>query len=112
MDRVNTDEAAKGNLGKATCDGLLGNGLGHWKVGFSRNIGYCSTHIAGLWGVIERLEITWAQGFRKVILKSDSQVLIGRPKHQHVDNSINSILLMRCRELFSRGLANSSSSHI
>ncbi|MCI17282.1 hypothetical protein A2U01_0038429 [Trifolium medium] len=40
--RLNTDGAAKGELGSAGCGGLLRGCSGEWLYGFSKNVGRCS----------------------------------------------------------------------
>lgn len=49
--KLNTDGAAKGNLGLATAGGILRDEYGMWHGGFALNIGICSAPMAELWGV-------------------------------------------------------------
>ena len=70
--KLNIDGVAKDNPSKAACGGVIRNCLGHWLVGFVRNIGVYSAFNAELWGAAEGLELAWASSYRKIILEYDS----------------------------------------
>ncbi|MCI56884.1 putative reverse transcriptase, partial [Trifolium medium] len=44
---LNTEGASKNQL-SAGCDGLIRDGVGVWKGGFSKNLGRCNAYVAEL----------------------------------------------------------------
>lgn len=60
----------------ATAAGVIRDSDGQWVGGFVHNIGHCTVPKAELWGILGGLSLAWDRGFRKVILESDSQLVV------------------------------------
>ncbi|XP_061347266.1 uncharacterized protein LOC133292825 [Gastrolobium bilobum] len=73
---INIDGAVRGNPGLAACGGLIRNSQGRWLGGFAYKLGICSSFKAELWGVLRGLELAWNEGFRNIIIESDSSSVI------------------------------------
>lgn len=70
--KLNTDGAAKGDLGPSGCGGILLNDQGGWIAGFGRNIGTCTTYEAELWGVLCGFQFDWEKGIYNLFVECDS----------------------------------------
>ncbi|KAL9304836.1 putative ribonuclease H domain-containing protein [Arabidopsis thaliana] len=75
--KVSTDGASRGNPGPAAAGGVIRDEDGLWVGGFALHIGVCSAPMAELWGVYYGLLIAWDQGFRRVELEVDSELVVG-----------------------------------
>ena len=72
--------------GIAGCGGVFRDASGVWKHGFSRNLGVFEITKPGLWGtfvmmaelrgILTGLQIAWKEGFRNVIMESDSSASV------------------------------------
>ncbi|CAN1798785.1 Putative ribonuclease H protein At1g65750 [Linum perenne] len=86
---LNTDGSVNTNLGKSTAGGLLRDNSGKCLFAFTMNLGFCSITRAELRGAIQGLQLAWEAGFKKVILRLDSQAAISiltnedSTEHQH-----------------------------
>ncbi|CAN1201045.1 Putative ribonuclease H protein At1g65750 [Linum perenne] len=86
---LNTDGSSNTNLGKSTAGGLLRDASGLCLFAFTMNLGFCSITRAELRGAIRGLQLAWEAGFKKVILRLDSQAAISiftnedSTEHQH-----------------------------
>ena len=56
--KLNTDGAAKGNLGPASCGGLIRYALGRWLVSFTKKIDFYTTYMTEIWGIYTSLSLT------------------------------------------------------
>ncbi|XP_061362078.1 uncharacterized protein LOC133305853 [Gastrolobium bilobum] len=74
--KMNTNGAAKGNLGLTAYGGLMRDTHGNWLSGFGFKFGICSSFKAEFWGVLRGLELLWNVGYQNVIIESDSSSLI------------------------------------
>ncbi|KAL4298891.1 hypothetical protein AHAS_Ahas17G0046200 [Arachis hypogaea] len=101
--KINTDGAVKDNPRRAGCGGILRNSEGRWIMGFSRNLGVCSAHLAELWGVYTGLEIAWTMGFRRIWLDCDSSAVVNSVKNPSLKRNSGSVLYYRISELLDRG---------
>ncbi|CAJ2661977.1 unnamed protein product [Trifolium pratense] len=54
---LNIDGAAKSNLQRAGCGGVLCDAEGRWIEGFAKYLGYTSAYMTKLWGVYEILQL-------------------------------------------------------
>ena len=52
---------------------MLQDKNGRWLMGFSLNIGYCTSVMAELWAVFKGLEQVWHLGYKHVVLDVDSK---------------------------------------
>jgi ribonuclease HI len=100
--KLNVDGCSKGNPGLAAARGLIRDCMGSWIRGFAINAGICTSVRAELWTVITGLELAWSLGFRKIILESNSLVVVGLLLKQSVKADANFALVNRAREALSR----------
>ena len=96
------DGCSKGNPGTVGVGGVIRDHMGSWIGGFARNIGFCSSVTAELWAIHVGLHRTWDKGFRKVVLESDSKVIVGIIKGDTVRVDRNYNLIMQIRGLLGR----------
>jgi len=93
--KLNVDGCSKGNPSLAAARGLIRDCMGSWIRGFAINIEVCTSVRAELWAVITGLELVWLLGFRKIILESDSLVVVGLLLKQSVKTDANFALVNR-----------------
>ena len=79
--------------------GLIKDDAGNWMVGFTINIGCCSTVEAELWAVIQGLKLAWDKGYRKVILLVDSSVVVNWLNNRNCYHNSQSNLVAVCPDL-------------
>ncbi|KAK0606978.1 hypothetical protein LWI29_007229 [Acer saccharum] len=72
--KVNVDGSQTPNLGNIAAGGVVRYHRKLWMVGFALNKGTGSVLKAELWGILKGLKLVWKNGFKKVIVESDSQV--------------------------------------
>lgn len=70
--KLNVDGASKGNPALAGCGCVLSNLEGQWLIGTDRNLGICNSQQAESWAALLGLRLAWDQGFRRVLLETDS----------------------------------------
>ncbi|CAN1779965.1 Putative ribonuclease H protein At1g65750 [Linum perenne] len=86
---LNTDGSVNSIGGKATAGKLLRDSAGRCLFAFTMNLGSCSITRAEIRGAIRGLQLAWEAGFKKVILRMDSQAAISiltdedSTEHQH-----------------------------
>ena len=100
--KLNVDGCSKGNPGVAGAGGVLRDNMGSWIAGFTRNNGICSSVTAELWAAYIGLQLTWDRGYRKVILESDSRVVIGLMQGDTPSMDRNYTLTMQIRDMLER----------
>ncbi|XP_038688673.1 uncharacterized protein LOC119987842 [Tripterygium wilfordii] len=96
---LNTDGCSKGEHGAAGAGGLLRDYRGVWLKGFFANIGSCGSIEAELWAAIHGLRLAWEEGFRQVILETDSYMVADWLNKQSVPKLSLSNLISVCRKL-------------
>ena len=70
---------------------------------FARNIGIClSGKRLELWVIYVELQLTWDKGFRKVVLESDSRVVVGLINGDKVSVYRNYNLTMQIKGMLGR----------
>ena len=70
--------------------------------GFARNICYCSSITAELWAIFVGLQLTWEKGFRRVILETDSKIVVGIINGDIVRVDRNYNLVMQIKDILGR----------
>ncbi|WP_432648810.1 ribonuclease H family protein, partial [Morganella morganii] len=60
----------------AGCRGVIRDITGRWKGAYVYNIGTCSPLQAEAWALSRGIQLTVSIGFKKVILESDSLVIV------------------------------------
>ncbi|KAH1089485.1 hypothetical protein J1N35_016742 [Gossypium stocksii] len=74
---------ARGNVtGAATTGCVVRNHEGVWILGIAKSIGTCSIVEAERWRVLEGLQQAWDIGARKVLLETDSLMVVSLLKSQ------------------------------
>ena len=100
--KLNVDGCSKGNPGLAGAGGVIRDHIGTWIGGFARNIGVCSSMTAELWAIYSGLQLVWDKGFRKVVLESDSRVVVGLINGESVRVDRNYNILMQIKNMLGR----------
>ncbi|KAF7839915.1 ribonuclease H [Senna tora] len=62
----------------ASCGALLRDHTGKWICGYMTNLGLSNVFIAELWGIYPGLKLAWDKGFKKVIVESDSSLVVNQ----------------------------------
>jgi len=96
---LNTDGAAKGNPGQATAGGVLRDHIGKWLVGFTENLGTCSSMKAEIQVVLRGLKLAQELAITKLWIQLDSQVLVGMLQGEIAWCPRHRFLLQQCRDL-------------
>lgn len=55
---------------------MIRDWLGSWIEGFTINMSFCSSVRVELWAILKGLELAYILGIRKLILKSDSMLVV------------------------------------
>jgi ribonuclease HI len=71
-----------------------------WIKGSAVNTGLCTSVKAELWAVVTGLELAWSMGLRRLILETDSAVLVALLLKEYVKADANSALITKARECF------------
>ncbi|KAJ8763628.1 hypothetical protein K2173_003100 [Erythroxylum novogranatense] len=74
--KVNSDGAYRSSLHRATASRVVRDWVGNWINGFAYNIGICSVISAELWGILQGLQLVWNDGYRNVVVESDSNLAV------------------------------------
>lgn len=72
--KINTDGAAKGNLGLAGAGCVIRDRDKNWLVRAAQNLGITTLVAATLWAIYHGLNLDWERGYMSVVLETDSQV--------------------------------------
>ncbi|PKI56618.1 hypothetical protein CRG98_023001 [Punica granatum] len=75
--KLNTDGAARGNLGSARAGGIIRDSNGNWIGGIMHNIGISTSIYAELQGIVTGLELASSLECRKLCVETDSRVAQG-----------------------------------
>ncbi|XVF40762.1 hypothetical protein PTKIN_Ptkin01aG0141200 [Pterospermum kingtungense] len=94
--KLNVDGCSKGSDQAAGCGGILCDKSGEWVKAFTCKIGSCNAVEAELWAVYQGLRLAWIEGFRKVILESDSAMVVRWMNEGDVSNLTLRNLLQLC----------------
>lgn len=70
--KVNVDGASKGNSSLAAAGCVIREHYGRWLMGSARNLGCCTSIQAEIWAALLGLDTAWENGYRKIILETDS----------------------------------------
>ncbi|KAF2322314.1 hypothetical protein GH714_011079 [Hevea brasiliensis] len=98
--KLNVDGSCLGNPGDASAGGLLRDASSNWLLGFGFNIGETSVLAAELIGISFGLQLAWLNGFRRVIVESDSLKAVKLINNER-DISLHPLaaLIQDCRRL-------------
>lgn len=71
--KCNVDGASKRDGQVVRCGGVFRDALGRWVIGFTVNLGCMDPLSLKIYSIMKGLELAWAKGFRRVIIKFDSR---------------------------------------
>ena len=80
----------------------LGDDSERWVGGFVMNIGTCSVMNAELWGIFQGLPLALDQGYRKVIMESDSMAAVSAIINNDRTPNGNCALICNLKKLLQR----------
>jgi len=100
---LNTDSAARGNLGLAGARGVLRDGTGAWIIGFSEHLGHCSAIKAEIRDVLRGLKIAKEECTHKLWLQVDSMVVVSMLTTSTKGNPEYNNLIHQCKALLDWG---------
>ena len=93
--KLNSDGSVR-DSGHAAAGGLLRDSLGHWKHGFSANIGITSPLEAELWGLVYGLQVALSLNISDLLVELDSATLVSFFADTTTHNRSLSNLMIRC----------------
>lgn len=79
--KLNTDQAAQRAFGIAGCGGIIRDHLGQWCGGFTAYIRVANALEAEAWGLYFGLSLAWNKGYGKVLVETNSKVLVDLLQH-------------------------------
>lgn len=92
-------DVPKGSLGGA--GGVFRGQIGEWLGGFCCNVGQSSAVEAELWEALHGLDIAWRQGFRRVHMEIDSELVVRWLRTGDAPRLSLTNLIARCKQLLS-----------
>ena len=101
--KLNTDGSVFGNLGVASCGGVIRDDCGNWISRFTKRIGITNSFIiAEMWGLREGLIMCCNLNIVSLIVELDARAVVDAFSNNHYVNNIISTILDDCRLLSSR----------
>ncbi|KAL6579508.1 hypothetical protein OROMI_009724 [Orobanche minor] len=100
--KINTDGSSLSNTGSIACGGVLRNEFGDWIEGFSRKLQGVSINMAELMAIRQGLELAGRKRLSKVVIESDSEVIIKLIMSRNTSDHPLHNLLEDCRALMRR----------
>ncbi|GAU35182.1 hypothetical protein TSUD_319920 [Trifolium subterraneum] len=97
--KLNCDGAYKESLDLAGCGGLLRDSNGQWIHGYTQKIGACDALHAEMWGMYVGMNLARRQGVTRLILESDSKLLVDMVTWRCNLNGATPILIRRIKGL-------------
>lgn len=93
---INVDDSCQGNPGRGGFGGILRDHVGSYIFGFFGHSGHTKILHAELLGLLHGLQACWEEGFRRVIVYSDSLLAVqlvndGVQAHHHYANEVHPI---------------------
>ncbi|KAJ0089466.1 hypothetical protein Patl1_13454 [Pistacia atlantica] len=95
--KLNTDGVSSSIKDRDGGGGLLRTNEGQWIYGYTRNIGRCSALIAEAWAILDRLELAWKLGFKRIELESDSLTLVNSLSFHESQDSLEKQVIKRIK---------------
>lgn len=99
MVKLNVDGASRGDPGHAGCGCAIRNHEGRWLIGAAQNLGICSAYQAKLRVALVGLRLAWKQGFRRVIMETDSSTVHLLLTGSNLAASEVNVLVSECKTL-------------
>lgn len=100
--KLNVDGSARLAAGTSAAGGVCRDDEGRWLFGFSTRLGNNSAHSAELQAVSYGLTTAWEEGYRKIILESDSELVTSALNNMNRNIASEGALMEQCRELLNR----------
>ncbi|KAK9998309.1 hypothetical protein SO802_017912 [Lithocarpus litseifolius] len=100
--RLNIDGSALGNLGRASCGGIIWNDSGDWLGGFSRSIGVTTSFIAELWALRDGLTLCHNMHYPAVDIQTDAKAVVDVINNPSYSNRVALPIVDDCRQLISQ----------
>lgn len=82
--------------------GILRGSNGRWLAGFTFRVGVSTIMVAELWAISHGLLLGWHNGYREVLLESDSLVTINKINNRRTKRGPHHRLISAIRELIDR----------
>ena len=100
--KLNTDGAARSDVDRSGCGGIIRDEHGQWITGFSRRIGAANSFIAELWGLRDGLHLCCCRNLDSLEVEVDAKVILDALLNLDYVNHIVLPLLDDCRTLATR----------
>ena len=100
--KLNMDGAFNGDIGLASCGGIVRDERGWWVNGFSKQIGITNNFEAELWGLREGLLLCCNLNISHLELELDAKAVVEVLSNPFYVNNVISPILDDCRLLVSR----------
>ncbi|KAK4270879.1 hypothetical protein QN277_019646 [Acacia crassicarpa] len=98
---LSVDGAVSQGSKKAGCGGIIRNNKGEWISGFSHFLGRCDVEEAEEWAILLGLRLAWDEGFRRIMVESDSKMVIDKLLSGSTDIT-SSLVFLQIREMLCR----------
>lgn len=94
--KLNIDGSVDYHSNAACCGGAIRDSNGRWKSGFLYNFGVCSPLQAEAWALLRGIQLAVFMGYKKVIIESDSSVIVESFGKETTPNSVVHNILKAC----------------
>lgn len=84
---------------RAGCGGVIRDPVGHSRGGLVHNIGLCSPFQAESWALLKGLQLAVSLGFKSLIVKSDSRLVVDQITNTHDEDGMASNILWVCKQI-------------
>lgn len=98
--KVNVDGAVARSNRKAGCGGVIRGHWGEWLMGFSQPLGLAEVEVAEEWAILLGLRLAWDEGYKKVMVESNSKLLVEKLLDSRQDDN-NSSVFFQIRSMLS-----------
>ncbi|KAL5791917.1 hypothetical protein ACOSP7_000511 [Xanthoceras sorbifolium] len=88
--------------GSIYANGVISDTNIGWLGGFSLNRGVGNVLDAEFWGLLEGLSLTWKAGFRKILVESDSLILVELLGKDDIENHPLFTIISSCKLLLNK----------
>ena len=100
---LNTDGDVKGNPGPVGASGVITGDKGEWIIGFSENLGYCSSIKAEIRAVLHGLKIAKEGCSHKLWIQIDSKAVVTMLTSHKLGHPEYSLLIQQYKHLLDWG---------
>lgn len=100
--KLNTDRSVYQEGRSAPAGGVLRNSNGAWLLGFMANLGWCDIISAEFWAIYQGLILSWNNGWKYIMVESDSSLAINMLKQNSTNPSRHLPLIVAIKDLCAR----------